>query len=127
MARFLKKERKRLGFNQDYIAEYTNVSMTSQSNYETGKRFPDSQYLLKLVELGFDINYVLTGKRDKNHFTNEEKFLLEKFRESDKTKKNMLLHLLMFNETADTIHQNIIGDVTGDGNKIKQKIKVERK
>lgn len=96
MARFLQEERKRLGFNQSEVSENTGVSMTSQSYYETGKRFPDSQYLLKLAEMGFDINFVLTGQRDSNHLTNEEKFLLDKFRQASKEKQTAVLGALLF-------------------------------
>lgn len=37
----------------------------SQVNYESGKRSPDSSYLLSAYEAGVDIAYVITGKRAK--------------------------------------------------------------
>lgn len=34
----------------------------SLGHYERGNRVPDAETLLKLVEMGFDANWLLTGK-----------------------------------------------------------------
>lgn len=57
----LAAERKRLGLNQEQLAERCGVSKTSQVNYETGKRSPDIPYLTLAMQLGVDVMYVIAG------------------------------------------------------------------
>jgi transcriptional regulator with XRE-family HTH domain len=59
----LREERERLGIKQFALAEKMRVSRVSQSNYERGTSDPNSEYWQKLDALGFDIYYILTGKR----------------------------------------------------------------
>lgn len=59
----LREERERLGLNQALFAGKVGVSRMSQVNYESGKRSPDTQYLRAAAEAGFDVAYVITGKR----------------------------------------------------------------
>lgn len=59
----LAAERKRLGFNQEQLAERCGVSKTSQVNYETGKRSPDIPYLTAAMQLGIDVMYVIGGAK----------------------------------------------------------------
>lgn len=59
----LKEERKRLGFDQEPFGNLGGVKSVAQSNYETGKRFPDAVYLEKVAAAGVDVLYVVTGKR----------------------------------------------------------------
>lgn len=59
----LKVERERLGLTQDRCSGLTGITRTSQSRYETGASAPSLDYLTKVGELGFDVHYVLFGRR----------------------------------------------------------------
>ncbi|NKF51385.1 helix-turn-helix transcriptional regulator [Shewanella sp. WXL01] len=59
----LKSERVRLGLSQTEFAERCGVKKLSQSNYETGKRKPDIEYLALARQLGCDTEYVISGMR----------------------------------------------------------------
>ncbi|WP_176026196.1 helix-turn-helix domain-containing protein [Robbsia andropogonis] len=56
-------ERKRLNFQQGDICNWTGVGRSTQFGYERGERVPDASYLVKLIDHGFDIHYILTGTR----------------------------------------------------------------
>ena len=62
----LKQERLRLGLKQTDVIKAIDVAIATFSNYETGKRSPDVDFLLKLGALGYDIGYVVTGERLEN-------------------------------------------------------------
>ncbi|MAD90277.1 MAG: hypothetical protein CMK64_11275 [Pseudoalteromonas sp.] len=57
-----KEERKRLKLNQKVVADFLKMSTKQVSRWESNIPIP-SDKLAVLVELGFDVNYVLTGKR----------------------------------------------------------------
>lgn len=59
----LLEERKRLGMNQEAVADRCDVTLRSQRNYEKGERHPDAAYLERLAAIGVDVLYVLTGRR----------------------------------------------------------------
>lgn len=59
----IKIERKRLGQKQEVVCETVGISRGAQSNYENGKRSPDTEYLMALDRIGFDIGYIITGRR----------------------------------------------------------------
>lgn len=59
----LREERARLKLSQTAFAAHGNVGKHSQINYESGKRHPDSNYLIAISALGADVNYILTGQR----------------------------------------------------------------
>lgn len=107
MISFIKEERKRLGFNQTYVAEKTGITVQSLINYEKGKRQPDLNVLIKMAEIGYDIRFVVTGQRDSNHLTNEEKFLLDKFRQTSKEKQTAVLGVLLFD--GDSVADAVAG------------------
>lgn len=60
----LKEERLKVGLNQTEFAELTGVKRLSQSNYESGKRKPDIDYLALVNKLGCDVNFIVTGQRN---------------------------------------------------------------
>jgi hypothetical protein len=39
------------------------VETNAQGNYESGARYPKADYLLRLIDAGVDITYVMTGTR----------------------------------------------------------------
>lgn len=55
-------ERKRLGLTATDVWKTTGVHRNSQSYYENGKQEPSIQYLQQLFEMGFDVQYLVTGQ-----------------------------------------------------------------
>lgn len=77
----LKHERKRLGFKQNDFAEKVGVTVQSQIRYESDKSTPDANYLSKVLALGGDVIYLLTGEYAKPlGLSDEEDRLLQSFR-----------------------------------------------
>lgn len=99
MRNFLQEERKHLGLKQSQVSDFLEIRAASLSDYEKGKRQPNLEVLIKLLDLNYDMQFVMTGQRDKTHLTTEEKFLLEKFRDADKRKQQMVLGLLIMDES----------------------------
>ena len=111
---FLTEERNRLNLKAKDVAEFVGVAIPTQSNYENGKRSPDAEYLAKLTELGFDINYVLTGKRESLSLTTREKMLIELFRQAPETVQRHILAGLLTQNTPEPPKGNIV--TVGDSN-----------
>jgi phage repressor protein C with HTH and peptisase S24 domain len=59
----LASERQRLGLSQPQLGESCGVSKTSQVNYESGKRSPDTAYLSAAMRIGVDVLFVISGNR----------------------------------------------------------------
>ena len=59
----LRKERRRLKFTQQALAEATQISIRTQVNYEKDISPPDIHYLVCADAIGLDIMYVVIGKR----------------------------------------------------------------
>ena len=114
---FLTEERNRLNLKAKDVAEFVGVAIPTQSNYENGKRSPDAEYLAKLTELGFDINYVLTGKRESLSLATQEKMLIELFRQAPETvQRHILAGLLTQYTTAPTSGNIVTVGNNNDGN-----------
>ena len=111
---FLTEERNRLNLKAKDVAEFVGVAIPTQSNYENGKRSPDAEYLAKLADLGFDINYVLTGKRESLSLTTQEKMLIELFRQAPETVQRHILAGLLTQNTPEPPKGNIV--TVGDSN-----------
>lgn len=60
-----KKERDRLGISQEKIADVCNVTRQGVYKWDKGGSIPFEK-LLKLVPLGFDIQFIITGVRSSN-------------------------------------------------------------
>lgn len=59
----LRAERKALGLTQHVLSVAGGVATNAQVQYEGGKRWPKSDYLMAIQRVGIDIHYVLTGER----------------------------------------------------------------
>lgn len=65
----LREERESHGFSQGDVAKFvkdlgvTGATRQSQSKYEKGEQQPGALYLVALRNLGFDVSYVLFGRR----------------------------------------------------------------
>jgi transcriptional regulator with XRE-family HTH domain len=85
---FLKEERARLKLNQLAVYNDIGVSKATYARWESGSPIP-SDKLIKLIELGFDAVYVLTGIRSSpitdqqsKPLNREEEILLDNYRHS---------------------------------------------
>jgi transcriptional regulator with XRE-family HTH domain len=58
----LRQERVRIGLTQRELGHAGGVAANAQGSYELDKRSPRADYLAKILEVGIDIIYVLTGK-----------------------------------------------------------------
>ncbi|WP_204855153.1 helix-turn-helix domain-containing protein, partial [Pseudomonas aeruginosa] len=58
----LREERLRLEMSQDAFSQHCGVKKNTQISYEKGRRSPDTTYLLKAIEIGVDVLYVVTGR-----------------------------------------------------------------
>lgn len=57
----LREERERLGLSQDRLGEELGVDRKVIRNYEGNKTSPRADQLEKLMELGADVFFILTG------------------------------------------------------------------
>ena len=62
-AQRLKEVRLERGLSQTALAKIGGGRKGAQINYENGKRRPNSDYLQRLWQAGFDTHYLLTGNR----------------------------------------------------------------
>lgn len=71
--------------SQGAFAEELGVHKNSLGHYERGNRVPDAETLLKLVEMGFDANWLLTGKGEPRGVSQEKELSqdIEKLRRLD--------------------------------------------
>ncbi len=60
----LKEERTKLGMNQTDFAVAGGVQKHAQIRYEKGERSPDGNYLEAISNMGVDVLYVLTGRKE---------------------------------------------------------------
>lgn len=78
-------ERERLGLEQADIRDKLNIALATISRYENAKRLPDLGIAKELSELGYDMTYVITGKRvdeSASDLTDDEMELLDLYRRS---------------------------------------------
>ena len=90
----LRKERQRLGMNQDEFSAVGGVKKRAQISYEKDERSPDAAYLLALLEIGVDVWYVLTGQVSTATLTAEENELLVGYRGLDTRGRFNMLGML---------------------------------
>ncbi len=76
----LKKERLRLGYNQDAFASIAKTTKRSQYEYEKGAISPNTSYLASIAGAGADVHYIITGVRSALALAPEEELLLERYR-----------------------------------------------
>lgn len=113
----LKAERKRLGLKSMELAQIGNVGAVAQSNYERGKRHPDSAYLAAIAAAGVDVQYVLTGQRSAEPvLTHEEKNLLDAWQNAPQAVRAAALAALQAGAKKEKPTRTIrMGNVKNDG------------
>lgn len=112
----LKFERERLGYTQEEFAQIGGTTRVTQGKYEQGSE-PKAGYFSAIYNVGADIFYILTGQRLEGEvLSNEEKFLLDKFRQASKEKQTAVLGVLLFDgdSVADVLAGNTV--TVGDNN-----------
>ncbi|MGD9887877.1 MAG: helix-turn-helix domain-containing protein [Halothiobacillaceae bacterium] len=110
----LREERVRMGLSQAAFAERAGTTGRSQRNYESGERFPDSNYLEALAKIGVDVLYILTGRREPEMLSNEEKSLIDIYRAADVATRYRILSSLHEGKT--------LAQAAADANQVTQVI-----
>ncbi|MFV0625182.1 helix-turn-helix domain-containing protein [Sphingomonas sp. ac-8] len=90
----LREARRASGLNQTDFAARAGVSRNSQTEYETGKTAPNTDYLGRLAALGFDVAYILTGQRAESALSSDEAKVLDRFRNLDSEGQRLILGVL---------------------------------
>lgn len=101
--------RKEFGKTQQDLADYLGISRQAYSNYESGRREPDYETLLKLGEyFNCSVDYLLNSGRVGRSFQPSmspfELLLLEKYRTASPDMKNAVCKLLDISNDADETH-----------------------
>ncbi|WP_315533821.1 S24 family peptidase [Delftia acidovorans] len=61
----LKEERARIGMRQEEFAALAGVGRNTVGQWEKGINYPNAAVLQSAADAGFDIGYIITGKRNK--------------------------------------------------------------
>lgn len=96
----LKEERVRLGFNQESFAAAAGVTRRPYADWEAGKTSPTSVQLALLATTGIDVLYILTGRREPEPLSTEEKLLIERYRAADEATRYRILSGLLEGKPA---------------------------
>lgn len=75
-------ERQRLGAGQKELAAIGGVSLRTQAAYEMGESMPNLAYMTLLAASGFDVTYIITGRRVSSTVADDEAELLARYRVS---------------------------------------------
>ncbi|AXT47759.1 XRE family transcriptional regulator [Chromobacterium rhizoryzae] len=97
----LKQERSRLGMIQMEAHKAADVSYATYLGYEKGTSFPNAEVLARLFTVGFDVTYIITGKRDDSKLSPEAHTLLNQFQQLDPRGQRLALGVMQ------QIHQNL--------------------
>ena len=93
----VKEERSRLQLKQTDLARFVHSSRTSQSAWESGQRFPNLTVLLAWQEMGFDVSYLITGRRLNHVMTTEEQRIVDVWQQANsemRTALSAVVHLI---------------------------------
>ena len=94
----VKEERSRLQLKQTDLASLIQTSRTSQSIWESGQRFPNLTVLLAWQEMGFDVSYLITGRRLNHVMTTEEQRIIDIWQQANsemRTALSAVVHLIV--------------------------------
>ena len=97
----LKEERLRLELTQTQLGDAGGITKKTQMLYESGERHPDAWYLWAIAAVGADVRYIITGGRDgppPETLSADERYLLERYRESPKPLRDAALRVLLGGE-----------------------------
>ncbi|HFV9258216.1 helix-turn-helix domain-containing protein [Enterobacter cloacae] len=109
----LREERERLGLSQAALGEVGGVKKLTQLNYEKGERSPDASYLYAISKFGADVQFIVTGIRSAENLSQDEKEMINLFRQAPLAVKAAALAALNAgNAASDSIN------VSGSGNRV---------
>ncbi|MDD4967465.1 helix-turn-helix transcriptional regulator [Halothiobacillus sp.] len=112
----LKEERTRLRLSQSEIADSLGVSRRSVIDWEKGGATPNAENISDLYDFGVDVLYTLTGRREPEPFSTEEKLLVERYRAADEATRYRILSSLLEGKTvaqAATDSNQVTQTITG--------------
>lgn len=120
----LRESREALGITQSVLAAELHTTNRTVQNWEHDVSSPPAEVLAAMANLGLDIRYVVTGKRDYQPpppLTAEEQTLLDRWREASRDTKNAVMGALLgvsASRPRTVVRQNFAGPVgqvtTGD-------------
>ena len=96
----LREERERLGMSQPAFAAVVGTTKQTLFSWETGKTAPDGFQLAAFATAGADVLYILTGRREAEALSTEEKLLVERYRAADEATRYRILSSLLEGKTA---------------------------
>lgn len=73
IGRRLKEERVRLKLTQQEVADLVGITRQSQAKYEKGESSPDLIYMDKLIDIGFNAYYIMSGQKTYHPLSHLEK------------------------------------------------------
>lgn len=98
------EERNRLNLLQKDFAELAGISIKSQVDYEKGRAPLFTAYLERIAELGVDVQYILTGRREGGTIlTEEDRSLLTLFHRAGPTLRQAALAVLSAGQAGGAI------------------------
>jgi transcriptional regulator with XRE-family HTH domain len=88
----LLEERKRLGLNQEKMAEIGGVAKRTYCNYESGEREPMGSFFTAIAAAGADVQYILTGSRTQpiGALSPRQQALLDNYEHTDDFGKSII-------------------------------------
>lgn len=100
----LKEERDKNQLSQEALADYLGMKKNTVWNWENEKTYPNALQLMDFLDLGFDVQYILTGTRSEQSRTDkrlpekstpglseEEQELLALFRQSSELGRAVIM------------------------------------
>ncbi len=90
----LREERLRLGRNQGDFAAIANTTKRSQYEYEKDGAPPGATYLAAIAAEGADVQYIITGVRSSCALTDDERRLLDRYRQAPPVLRKAALQVL---------------------------------
>ena len=75
----LKEERLKNQLSQEDLADKLDVKKNTVWNWENEKSYPNALQIMDFLDFGFDVQYILTGKRQVSDNLNDEEFALIPF------------------------------------------------
>lgn len=91
----LVEERKLHKLTQTDLRVRFGIGKSTQLNYENGKTCPDVQYLEKLDSMGFDVLYIVTGRRNSDAMSDEHQNLIEAYEAAPEDLKRAAFAVLL--------------------------------
>lgn len=95
IGRRLVEERKLHKLTQTDLRVQFGIGKSTQLNYENGKTCPDVQYLKQLDSMGFDVLYIVTGRRNSDAMSDEHQNLIEAYEAAPEDLKRAAFAVLL--------------------------------